>query len=156
MGFTDTKIDRLLNEMDTSSLTELDLGGNPFEDDGVRSVIRSLPDSVRSLNLSDTHVLEQGLRAFVEFRTNLQRLDLSRNPLPLQGARTLFGAPHLASLRSLNLRQCRIDDWKLDLLTQAQFWRNLVELDLRENPITSAGVRHLLDAPFRPTSPRSC
>jgi hypothetical protein len=45
------------------------------------------------------------------------------------------------------LRKCRIDDWKLGLLTHGPYWPNLVELDLRENPIPDAGVRHLLDAP---------
>ena len=31
-------------------------------------------------------------------------------------------------------------------LTRAKFWPNLVELDLRGNPTSAAGVRHLLDA----------
>ena len=35
-------------------------------------------------------------------------------------------------------------------LARAKFWPNLVELDLRDNPIPSAGVRHLLDAPVPP------
>jgi uncharacterized protein (TIGR02996 family) len=147
MGFTQTHIDHLLSEIDGSSLIELDLGGNPLEDDGVRSALRILPVSIRTLGLSDTHVLDDGLRAFVESRTNINRLDLSRNPLPRQGVRMLSQSQHLASLRSLNLRKCRIEDWKLGLLTQSRFWPNLVELDLRENPIPPAGVRHLLDAP---------
>ena len=35
-------------------------------------------------------------------------------------------------------------------LIRAKFWPNLVELDLRENPITTAGARHFLDAEVPP------
>jgi Ran GTPase-activating protein (RanGAP) involved in mRNA processing and transport len=45
------------------------------------------------------------------------------------------------------LSHCHIGERELLHLTRAKFWQNLVELDLRDNPITRPGVRHLLDAP---------
>jgi hypothetical protein len=53
-------------------------------------------------------------------------------------------------LRSLDLSRCRIGARELHHLTRAKFWPNLVELNLRWNPIPADGVRKLLDAPVPP------
>jgi hypothetical protein len=56
----------------------------------------------------------------------------------------------LAGLRSLDLSKCRVGERELRHLTRAKFWPNLVELNLRGNPIPPAGVLHLLDAAVPP------
>src|SRR5262249_52875360 len=61
--------------------------------------------------------------------------------------RVLARSPRLAGLRSLDLRGCRLEAPALYHLTHANFWPNLVELDLRKNPIHDGNARHLLDAP---------
>ena len=53
-------------------------------------------------------------------------------------------------MRSLSLSRSDVGERALRWLTRARFWTTLVELDLRENPIPPAGVRHLLDAPVPP------
>jgi hypothetical protein len=46
----------------------------------------------------------------------------------------------------LNLSKCRLGNPGVRHLTQATFWPNLVELDLRGNKITDVGAKHLLGA----------
>ncbi len=56
----------------------------------------------------------------------------------------------LAGLRALDVSECRIGDKGVRHLTQAKWWPNLVEIDLRNNPVSRVGVKHLLDAPVPP------
>ena len=55
------------------------------------------------------------------------------------------GAPVLPL--ALDLSECRIGDKGVRHLTQAKWWPNLVEVNLRNNPVSRIGVKHLLDAP---------
>ena len=67
-----------------------------------------------------------------------------------RATKVLAGSHALAGVRSLNLARCRVGDKGVRHLTRAKFWPNLVELDLRANPVSAPGVRHLLDAPVPP------
>jgi hypothetical protein len=100
------------------------------------------------LGLSATDTTSRGLETIASSRAahTLRRLDLSANPLNPRCAKLLARSPHLTGLRSLNLSRCRVGDRELYHLTRAKFWPNLVELDLRGNPIPPSCVRHLLGA----------
>ena len=82
----------------------------------------------------------------------LRSLDLSDDPLDLPADirdpyRLLVGS--LPELRSLTLRRTQFRDVMIEPWTAlAPFWPNLVELDLRDNRITDAGAKHLLEAPI--------
>ena len=82
---------------------------------------------------------------------DLRALDLSDNPIeywPFGGLIPHVALDDLSRLRSLNLRRTALgDDSVRHWLTRAPFWPNLVELDLRNNPVTDDGARALLDAP---------
>ena len=152
MGFTQIQLGRLLGAPACQSVVELDLRGNKLDGRNLLGVVSMLPRELHTLGLASTTTSGQGFDAFGSFLTvaNLRRLDLSRNRLPPRAARTLSRSPHLSALRSLNVSRCQIGERELYHLTRAKFWENLVELDLRDNPIPSAGVRHLLDAPVPP------
>ena len=148
MGLTDTLVERLMQGPAVRSLTEIELVGNPLGGTGLWNVLRELPAGVHTLGLGATGAAGRGFDLFASSPalTSVRRLDLSRNPLTPRAARILSRSPHLAGLRSLNLSKCRVGERELYPLTRAKFWHNLVELDLRDNPIPPAGVRHLLDA----------
>jgi uncharacterized protein (TIGR02996 family) len=148
MGLTDELVRRLGDGPALKQAREIDLRGNPLGDDGAREAVLALPEAVHTLGLSATGTTGRGLEAIASSRAapTLRRLDLSSNPLNPRCAKILSRAAHLAGLRSLNLSKCRVGERELYHLTRAKFWPNLVELDLRDNPIPPAGVRHLLDA----------
>jgi uncharacterized protein (TIGR02996 family) len=147
MGLTDAQAELLMTGPAGLHLTELDLRANPLGSEGVRTVSHNLPVSAHSLGLADTGAGGRGVNALAGFRNTLRRLDLGRNPLTPRAARSLSRWTHLTDLRSLALGRCRVGERELYHLVRAKFWPNLVELDLRDNPVPPAGVRHLLDAP---------
>ena len=144
MGLTGELL-RLIIEPMRWNLCELDVRGNPLGND-VWELVHSLPETLQTLGLADTGLSGLPSQALTNLR-NLRRLDLSRNRLSPRLARTLAQSSSLAGLRTLDVSRCRLGERELRWLTRARFWPNLVELDLRENPIPAAGVRHLLDAP---------
>jgi uncharacterized protein (TIGR02996 family) len=148
MGLTDALVERLMQGAAVRGLTELDLAGNPLGGAGLWTVLRELPAGVHTLGLAATGAAGRGFELFASSPAvaSVRRLDLSHNPLTPRAARIVSRSPHLAGLRSLNLNKCRVGERELYHLTGAKFWPNLVELDLRDNPIPPAGVRHLLDA----------
>jgi hypothetical protein len=147
MGLTATLIGRLMSGSFARGLRELDLRNNPLGIGGVWNVLHYLPTELHTLGLARAGVAADAIEAFAHRPApGLRRLDLSRNPLTPRCAKLLSRSPHLAGLRSLNLSQCQVGERALYHLPRAKFWRNLVELDLRGNPIPPAGVRHLLDA----------
>ena len=75
---------------------------------------------------------------------NVRRLDLSDNPLNgLHG----WDDTSLKSIESLRLRGTQFLDQAIPELVKAPFWPNLVELDLRDNPLTGDAAKHFLAAP---------
>lgn len=145
MGLTSTLTSRLMNGSAVHGLKELDLRGNMLGNDGMRAVADHLPPTVHTLGLAANNS-RQGIEALTKIPNNLRRLNLANNRLAPRPAREFSRSPNLAGLRSLDVSRCLIDERVLRHLTRAKFWPNLVELDLRENPIPTAGVRRLLDA----------
>jgi len=152
MGLTEPLVGRLMSLGVARNLTQLDMSGSPLGGDGLELLANGLPLSVESLQLSGTGAVGNGLRAivFTSRVVNLRHLDLSQNPLAPRETKMLSESRPLSRLRSVTLRQCRIGDKGMRHITRAKFWRNLVELDLRDNPISVGGIRHLLDAPVPP------
>ncbi len=148
MGLTADHIRRLCDGPLIGQVRELDLRNNHLEDDGIRALARDLPASIHTLGLAGTGKTGRGLEEFTHhYNINrLHRLDLSRDTLTPRLARALSRSAYLAGLRSLSLSKCLVGERELHHLVRAKFWPNLVELDLRENPIPPAGVQHLLDA----------
>jgi uncharacterized protein (TIGR02996 family) len=146
MGLTGELMRRTIEPMQWRELRELDLSGNPLGND-VWDLVHALPETLQSLSLAATSLTGQAYQS-LEILQNLRRLDLSRNRLSPRLAKALARGPWLTGIRSLNLSRSRVGERELRWLTLARFWPNLVELDLRENPIPRAGVRHLLDAPI--------
>jgi len=75
---------------------------------------------------------------------NLALLDLRNSWLSAQAFQALAKADHLAGLRVLRLNRMTCDNRGVRYIAHAKFWRNLVELDLRGNPIDENGAKHLL------------
>lgn len=145
MGLTGPLFERLLETDAARRLTELNLRGNPLGHESL--MICSLPTSLRSLEVVRTVSGGSRMRRRIAGTNSLRRLDLSDNTL---SPRVVWGwveSPILDGLRSLELARCGIDDASVRYLTSARFWPKLVELNLRDNPISEAGIRHLLDAP---------
>jgi len=71
---------------------------------------------------------------------NLKALDLSSNVLGPGGLRRLGRSKSLRGLRSLVVKNCRLWADSPKALTEANFWPNLVELDLSENRIADASA----------------
>ena len=92
------------------------------------------------LDFTDADRLANDLRA-----PGLTVLDLALSPIRPEAVRALAKAEHLAPLRVVRLRRMRIDNRGLRYLARAKFWKNLVELDLRGNPIDENGAKFLLE-----------
>ena len=81
----------------------------------------------------------------------LRHLDLSSNPLGPDGLRPFDRDTPPPGLRSLGLAGCTVTDLGVKRLTASAVWPNLVELDLRLNPLVGdTGARHLLQAETPP------
>jgi uncharacterized protein (TIGR02996 family) len=107
--------------------------------------------AITRLRASGCQISSWRLRGLIisAWAKGLQSLDLSRNPMDEQSL-LRFDA-RFRKLRSLNLRQTGLSDGRLQTgLTEARFWPKLVELDLRDNQLTDASVRHFLAAPVPP------
>ncbi len=148
MGMTSDLIRRLSDGPTMAGLSELSFSDEPFGNEGLRVLAGALPASLHTLRMAQAGGHADGLEALTrsENLRSLRRLDLSRNPLSPRAARVLSASWPLAGLRSLDLHGCRIGDKGLRRITRAKFWPNLVELDLRDNPVSLMGVRYLLDA----------
>lgn len=152
MGLTAEHVRRLFDGPALREVRALDLRDNPLDDEGLWNTLEHLPVDLDTLSLAATGMAGRAFDAFNVYETlrTVRQLDYSRNPLRPRMARTLARSPQLTGLRSLILGRCRVGEQALRWLTHAKFWPNLVELDLRDNPIPPAGVRHLLDAPVPP------
>jgi uncharacterized protein (TIGR02996 family) len=123
--------------------------------DGVRALAGAMADTWtgHTLVLSKVGMTEDGARALAGCpgMASVRLLDLSANSLSdPAGARTLAESPHLAGVRALRLRQCALGDLDVRRIARVTFWPNLVELDLRDNPVTDPGAKSLLAAPVPP------
>ena len=146
MGLVGNNMRPLLKVIPDWPLREIDVRGNPLGDDAW-DLVYALPESIHTVGLAESRLTGQASRALTNLR-NLRRLDLSRNRLPGRLVHALHPRwPWLAGLRSLNLNRCGLSG-RETLLADActVLAESRRGLDLRENPIPGAGVRHLLDA----------
>lgn len=135
-AFPRTPLWRLIRVL---SLTRYRLGNN---DAASLNQWGQLP-ALRSLDLSHNLIKHEGLASIVahERLEALQHLKLRDNPLGDNGARSLDGA--FPSLRSLDLRQTRLEDNGLFVLARSPIRRSLKTLDLSENNFTEVAGRIL-------------
>ncbi len=152
MGISGDHLRNLFENLDSSALAELSFRNEPLGDAGLMVLASELPASTLSLALEGVGVRAAGLEMLArsERVENLRRLNLSYNALPPRELRILSLSRRLAGLRSVVLAKCNIGDKGVRHLTRAKFWHELVELDLRQNPISAAGVKHLLAASVPP------
>jgi uncharacterized protein (TIGR02996 family) len=147
MGITGEWLSRLFDGVSASELTELHFRDEPLGRDGLRVLAEKCPPTLRRLTLESVAAQGDGVEflARSERLGNLACLDLRRNPLTPRAFRALSLSRGLPSLRTLGLCDCRVGDKGLRHITQAKWWSQLVELDLRRNPISRVGIQYLLD-----------
>lgn len=98
---------------------------------------RSLPESLRVLDLSSTRINSAQVREFAGAGavSGLRMLTLSSNALGNDGGAALFTSPHLAGLKVLRLQYCQIgDDAVRALLDNSPLADGLNLLDLTGSP----------------------
>jgi uncharacterized protein (TIGR02996 family) len=150
MEFTPDLVRRWCDRGGPRRLAALDLGRNyAIGNEGVRALADALrgPDArLHTLGLGDVGMGDDGAKAVAGCAglAGVRKLDLSYNQFTAAAARALADSGPLAGVRSLAVRRCRFGDRAVRWLTRARFWPGLVELDLRENPITDPGARLLL------------
>ncbi|HEY1190952.1 MAG TPA: TIGR02996 domain-containing protein [Gemmata sp.] len=153
MGITGSHLRRLFDGPSASELTELHFTQELLESDGLRVLAEALPRTTRDLTLVGIGTRRtDGLEALARSDrfAGLRRLNLSSNPLTPRAVKVLALSHALGALRALDLTNCHIGDKGLRHVTQAKWWHGLVEVNLRGNSFSPAGVKHLLNAPVPP------
>jgi uncharacterized protein (TIGR02996 family) len=129
------------------SLEHLDLSDNSFlGPSGTEALARSgILESVRFLNLDDTHPGVPGIRALVESGTlaGVRCLDLAECGLGPVAVKELAQAESLRGLRVLNLSGNKVRDAGAIALAKSPALAGLLELDLSDAELTDAGARAL-------------
>lgn len=153
MGLTPELIHRLTSTKIPQHVRELHFHNErSLGNEGIRVLAGNFTPGLQSLTCSNIQLHADGVEALAraEPLTDLCRLNLSQNTLSPRATKVLAESRSLRGLRSLILNQCTIGDKGIRHLTRSKFWHNLVELDLRGNPISQAGVALLLDAAVPP------
>ena len=129
------------------SLLEIDLTGNAIGELGGEALVRS-PHFARwkKLGLANTGVAARTLDALAEHEAPLAlcELDLMGNQIAAPGASALARCRGLGSLESLELSVNAIDVEAIQALSDAPFITHLRHLSLSFNPLTDAGIAHML------------
>jgi len=126
---------------DGASLVRLVADNNALNDSGANP-IWTAPRTAELQSLSlDT--CELGPYAIGELTRSplwqtLRVLDLSRNPLGLEGARTLAAAARPAQLHTLGLADCDFDPESAEVLAGCAWLDQLIDLDLSDNYVSAA------------------
>jgi uncharacterized protein (TIGR02996 family) len=129
----------------------LRLNGNALTSNGL-SILATSVVRLRVLDLSKTSLAPVAAELMSQapaFRS-LRKLILDGNPLGTDGIKAISHSQHLTGLRSLGLANTQCDNAAVRYLTRRGVWPNLVEVDLRNNPISDTGAKHLLSAPPAP------
>lgn len=152
MELTADHLRRLFDGPGARAAAELHFRNELFGGDGLRVLADALPATVRDLTLVNIGMRADGLEVLArsDRLANVMRLDLSNNPLTPRAVKVLSLSHTLTALRALNLTTCHLGDKGARHVTRAKWWRGLVEVNLRNNAISAAGVKHLLDAPVPP------
>lgn len=153
MGLTPDHINQLTADAALRYLQELNLQNEQsLGNDGIRSLVTGLPPGIEDLSCFNVGVQVDGIEALAraEQLTSLKRLNLGQNLLSPRALKLISASRHLAGLRSLRLENCQLRDKGVRHLIRSKFWQNLVEVDLRRNPISRSGLSYLMDAPVPP------
>ena len=147
MGFGGVHLHRLLTSRRWERLESLAIADAEPGRDGLGFL--GYPDCwprLRSVKLEGVNVnffspehIANSLRA-----PALTSLDISDSSMAPQSFQALAKADHLEKLTALRLRRMNCDNRGVRYLVRGKFWKNLVELDLRGNPIDARGAEHLL------------
>jgi Ran GTPase-activating protein (RanGAP) involved in mRNA processing and transport len=131
-----------------TSLTRLDLLGNPLGDEGACCLAEAL--LVATLPLDDLDVTDCQIGAAgasflgeaLERNVTLQRIWMHQNPLGASGSSGLFAAlARNTTLRHLHLNDCSLDAEPLEAFLSEN--RALRSLHVSKNPFGDKGVRHI-------------
>jgi len=151
MGFGPTAA-RTFADTGLAKQTEvLRLNGNALTSNGL-SILAKAVERLRVLDLTKTTLsaVAAGVLANAPVFVALRKLVLDGNPLGTDGIKEISRSQHLTGLRSLGLANTQCDNAAVRYLTRGGVWPNLVEVDLRNNPISDTGAKHLLSAPPAP------
>jgi uncharacterized protein (TIGR02996 family) len=156
MKLNSVQVERLLQSTIASELEELDLSEDRLRDRGEWEEpwpgdpewISQLPATLRRLRIANASLVHGDFQIFGEepFLPALRSLDMERN-YSLGRADDFFDYRTVGGLRMLSCRACQFGPETWRRLVQSRVWMNAVCLDLRGNPVGSAAVRRLLDAP---------
>lgn len=69
-----------LNLPKLPKLQSLDISGNEIEDEGIIALAKRIPETLRSLNISNTQISALGVQALLNLKT-VQVLDVRKNPI---------------------------------------------------------------------------
>src|SRR5271155_727574 len=117
-----------------SQLRDLDLGDNPFTDEGMASLAGL--KNLRHLILRNTLITDDGLK-YLQDLTALEELDLSGTRITGRGVEHLS---NLKSIRSLNLLGARVPDESMGVLAGM---KSLEVLNLYRTLVTNSGLASL-------------
>lgn len=151
-NLTPATLRRLLALPAVGSVTTLGLFDNRLGAAGARVLAARVPAGLADLDLRHCALDADAAAELAAgaWPAVVRRLDLGRNPLGPDGVAHVAAAEAFAGVRSLGLHQVGADDRAVAELTRGRCWATLVELDLRQNPITEAGAGAVLAAPVPP------
>jgi len=133
-------------------LEHLDLSDNPFlGPSGAEALAKSgILETVRILNLDDTHPGVPGIRALAESEAlaTVRCLDLSECGLGPVAVKTLTESESLRGIRVLNLSRNRVRDAGAAALAGSSVLAGLLELDLTDAELTDSGALTLARSPY--------
>ncbi|MCA9070119.1 MAG: TIGR02996 domain-containing protein [Planctomycetaceae bacterium] len=140
-------IDEFAKEQIPPQITTLDLSGNKLTALHCQTLCGStITDQLTTLDLKFNHLDNAALGDLCAVTwPKLQRLDLSRNRIGLDGASILASQSTLPELKVLQLGMNRIGDEGFSALLKSQSLGKLEELHLGSNGIGNASVSNLLD-----------
>jgi len=147
MGFGEVHLHEFLISRSWTNLRELTVANDAARNTSLGFLypdcwpaLRTIRFTGVGLDFTDADRLANNLRP-----PGLTVLDFALAPIRPEAVRALAKAEHLAPLRVVRLRRMRIDNRGVRYLVRAKFWKNLVELDLRGNPIDVNGAKFLLE-----------
>jgi Ran GTPase-activating protein (RanGAP) involved in mRNA processing and transport len=153
----DASLRLLVESPSAAGVTALEVGDSQASDrdvtdEGARALAASPHlTRLRSLDLSCTAVTAAGLGALLDspHLTRVEALQLTHNRsgFRAEAINSIESAAGLALLSSLDLRSCNLGDAEAAALARCGWLRTVRRLGLRDNDVTSAGVRALADSP---------
>lgn len=132
---------------------ELDLRVNNIDDEGVKTLIKSIPKSVKVLLLRNNAISDEGAKAiadFLESNTTITICDLSDNDIGDEGAKALARMlGKNTTLKDLDLFHNAIGDDGGKALAEALKKCKLDDFDISANDIQDTELEYEMEADFK-------